>query len=633
MADTITVRVKLDARSANTQLRNFQNQLNSVESGGKSVNKQIQRTNKSVERSINLLRLYAGAWIVVRGAMSALSEIGTVQNMERAISTVAGESANLSEKWNELRDISLRTRSDFETNVVLYQRLTFATRNLGATAEEVNKTLIATAAGLRLGGATGQEAASTIRQLSQAFSKGKLDGDEFRSVMENAGFLMVRFADQIGVTTGELIEMSRQGKLTSDVMLEGFGKVAEEMEQKLAASPRTVSDAINNLKTTWLDFLKSLEISGAAVSAIDLLTTSFNGLKEIVVAIREELVNAGLVETRTVEESVGKRIELTKELTAELKVLSDLERDRNRIIPLFRTTDEEVEAQQTRISNIAKELALETQKFNQLKTARQEQKKIADDAEKARATLAADAEKRRKALEAQKKAQDELNAARKFEQEATAMLRDAMAIEEADRKKAAAAAKEQADAIKKLQDEQFKLIQVGADMPQREKGPLERFSEDIIKAEDVMVNALKGMEDALVEFVQTGKLSFKDLADSIIADITRMIIRQQITAPLAGALGGAGAGSGNLISGAMAMFAGAQHGADFVVGGRGGIDNNLVAFRASKGERVTVTPEGKSMGNNITINITTQDAESFARNEDQIMNSLQTRLAIAQRNM
>jgi hypothetical protein len=38
---------------------------------------------------------------------------------------------------------------------------------------------------------------------------------------------------------------------------------------------------------------------------------------------------------------------------------------------------------------------------------------------------------------------------------------------------------------------------------------------------------------------------------------------------------------------------GAQHGADFTVGGSGGPDSKLVAFRASPGERVTVTPPGQ----------------------------------------
>ena len=50
--------------------------------------------------------------------------------------------------------------------------------------------------------------------------------------------------------------------------------------------------------------------------------------------------------------------------------------------------------------------------------------------------------------------------------------------------------------------------------------------------------AFKGMEDALVQFVTTGKLDFKSLANSIIADMARIAIQQSITGPLAGWLGG-----------------------------------------------------------------------------------------------
>jgi len=51
-------------------------------------------------------------------------------------------------------------------------------------------------------------------------------------------------------------------------------------------------------------------------------------------------------------------------------------------------------------------------------------------------------------------------------------------------------------------------------------------------------NAFQGMEDALVKFVLTGKLDFKSLADSIVADITRIIIKEQLSKILRGLGGG-----------------------------------------------------------------------------------------------
>ena len=45
------------------------------------------------------------------------------------------------------------------------------------------------------------------------------------------------------------------------------------------------------------------------------------------------------------------------------------------------------------------------------------------------------------------------------------------------------------------------------------------------QTQDAVTNAFKGMEDALVKFVLTGKLNFSDLARSIISDLTRITVR------------------------------------------------------------------------------------------------------------
>jgi len=73
------------------------------------------------------------------------------------------------------------------------------------------------------------------------------------------------------------------------------------------------------------------------------------------------------------------------------------------------------------------------------------------------------------------------------------------------------------------------------------------------------------MEDALVKFITTGKLDFKSLADSLVADITRIIVKQQIMIPLLQALGlGGGAGGGG---GALTSFFGSLFGGPRASGG------------------------------------------------------------------
>ena len=65
---------------------------------------------------------------------------------------------------------------------------------------------------------------------------------------------------------------------------------------------------------------------------------------------------------------------------------------------------------------------------------------------------------------------------------------------------------------------------------------------------DVVVKGIKGMEDALVKFVETGKLNFRDLARSIISDMARIAIQQTITKPLTNFIGGLFNAKGNVFN-------------------------------------------------------------------------------------
>ena len=66
--------------------------------------------------------------------------------------------------------------------------------------------------------------------------------------------------------------------------------------------------------------------------------------------------------------------------------------------------------------------------------------------------------------------------------------------------------------------------------------------------EDMTRSVFSGMEDALTDFVRTGKLDFSSLVDSILADLARIAVRSAITAPLSAGLsrlfGGFGGGGG-----------------------------------------------------------------------------------------
>lgn len=95
-------------------------------------------------------------------------------------------------------------------------------------------------------------------------------------------------------------------------------------------------------------------------------------------------------------------------------------------------------------------------------------------------------------------------------------------------------------------------------------------------SENLIVNAFRGAEEAIVQFVTTGEADIKRFVDQVLADLTRLIIRQALLSAFPGLAPAGGA------------IPGFQTGGRFTVGGSGGPDSQLVAFRASPGEPVAV---------------------------------------------
>ena len=103
-----------------------------------------------------------------------------------------------------------------------------------------------------IGGASIQEQTAAMYQLTQAMAAGRLQGDEFRSIMENAPFLAQAIADYMGKTTGELREMSSEGLITADIIKKAMFAAAEETNKRFAEMPMTFSQVGNIVANTML---------------------------------------------------------------------------------------------------------------------------------------------------------------------------------------------------------------------------------------------------------------------------------------------------------------------------------------------------------------------------------------------
>ena len=85
--------------------------------------------------------------------------------------------------------------------------------------------------------------------------------------------------------------------------------------------------------------------------------------------------------------------------------------------------------------------------------------------------------------------------------------------------------------------------------------------------ENFTSSTLSGLEDAFVDFAMTGKLSFSDLANSIISDLVRIAYQAMVVAPLLEGLAGGKSGGGGLLGGLVGGLLGGGSGTNMSVSG------------------------------------------------------------------
>ncbi|MBL0319636.1 MAG: phage tail tape measure protein [Alphaproteobacteria bacterium] len=127
---------------------------------------------------------------------------------------------------------------------------------------------------------------------------------------------------------------------------------------------------------------------------------------------------------------------------------------------------------------------------------------------------------------------DKLKEARRIDLEYQTKSKDMTKEGAAELKAATEQIKNQRLALMQLNYEQQRTFQAGA--AQAFNDYMESAKNAALGAKNLFTTAFKGMEDALVNFAMTGKLNFKDMARSIIADLIRIQVQQSLVSAIGG---------------------------------------------------------------------------------------------------
>lgn len=212
-----------------------------------------------------------GAAVAVLAASLAALKIAKLADEIRLLSAraevAAGSIEAGGEAMNELIAISRRTQTSLTGNVEVFNRLNQSILQMGGTQRD---TLVFTellAKAIKVSGASAVESKAAMLQFGQALGSGKLAGDELRSLMETAPYLMRKLADGIGVPVGALKQLGEEGKLTADVVTNALSKAADQIDADFQKFPQTVESAMTVAQdSAALAAAKFDELSGSSAA-------------------------------------------------------------------------------------------------------------------------------------------------------------------------------------------------------------------------------------------------------------------------------------------------------------------------------------------------------------------------------
>lgn len=230
------------------------------------------------------------------------------------------------ELWNEIYSSSIRSRSSMIDIANSVQKIKMNTDDVFSNNKEALQFAENLSKSFKIAGIDVQGISASMTQLTQALSSGVLQGDEFRSLRENAPNVINLIQEYMGVTRGELQELSSQGKITSDIIKNAILGATDDINAKFEEMPITWEDVNTKFKNIAIEaFQPFLEELGKTPEKIDELSPHWEAFAYIVSDSLTQMTN----DFNSFFDGILRR---TREVRSELSHLA--------AIGLFTTSDE-----------------------------------------------------------------------------------------------------------------------------------------------------------------------------------------------------------------------------------------------------------------------------------------------------
>ena len=249
----------------------FQSGINNAQGRVKRFTDTTTKQLNNIERSMNSLNRVSAnlfkAGIAGFGVSQLKGFADGYTEIQNKLRLVESASISSSKGLNNVFDIALKTNQSINATSGVYQRFAQNAETLKISQAQIASLTETVSKAVAVSGASAGAADAALTQFGQALGSGILRGDEFNSVMEQTPALAKAIAAGLGVTTGELRNMAKDGKLTMDVLVPALERAKESVDDQFNTRILTISAAFENLNTSTIKWIGELDKSTGASEA------------------------------------------------------------------------------------------------------------------------------------------------------------------------------------------------------------------------------------------------------------------------------------------------------------------------------------------------------------------------------
>ncbi|VAC82504.1 phage tape measure protein [Enterobacter hormaechei] len=274
----IVYQVQMDVANLIEAQRKVNERLEKMSGGASKAASKFDQ----LQTSINKVAGAIAASIVVDWGRAFLVAADNMSQLNARIERLTGSAATASQTMQSLMRISSATGGSLQDTAKLWETLSTALRDTGATNGQIIQLTETLQKIGRIGGSSTEEMANALRQFGQSISSGTVRAEEFNSILEQMPELARQIAAGMGVSIGELRQLMLDGKLTAEDALNAIQKQTGSVNAEFEKLPRTLAQANTALTNSFLSMIDSVnQATGAStglVAVIDSMTAALDRL-------------------------------------------------------------------------------------------------------------------------------------------------------------------------------------------------------------------------------------------------------------------------------------------------------------------------------------------------------------------